>query len=608
VDYSKQFLAHEVDGRCLGELTPELLKEIGVSKVGHRLTILREVRQLLEASSEISKNPAGGLSLPPTANAVQGYNTFQETTQQLPVYMPQSQLSNYDVNCFSTNTHNGVKPQQYNQVPISTQPEADEGIHYYQKPAPQVDDTVVTEQNVPKQAVPETVPLVDCSTQHLEDSKAVHQEEMYNLNILDDFPNAQNLEDFPVPQNLQSYVRDNMMYQHEEAPNAQPISQQEQEVAEKPPSTEEHKICSPDVRGVGVDSPEIAEVEAPVVETNQQPRPFAWGNRVNAKIGPTLTNPSSKLLVSNGSTTKRLMKIPLRTPSQTKLQAQDSKARPVETNMEEAIVSNYGPVPQPGDIMKGTVKNKVASLGVFMDINVSDDALLTTNEGIKSFRMEQGKSYWVMVKKVDDPTTDGKVRIHLTSFLPGVRVQGILSHPYPNGPRQIGFFTNVGWYKPGLLLKKRMRDRNRKKNSQLSLFVLRHKLQVMRNTQIISELDLTEIRPQDWKPEDVYIWFESFYGLDERVPESLSQLGGKDLFLLTPPMLEQMGVGEQSKRDRILQCIKMMSEQRAYLTQRMKKQQSNKTYSQPQSKSRIPPPPSGDSHFPALGNKTRGKK
>merc|ERR1711920_35061 len=117
----------------------------------------------------------------------------------------------------------------------------------------------------------------------------------------------------------------------------------------------------------------------------------------------------------------------------------------------------------PGDIMKGTVKHSVQNLGVFMDINGPDDALLTSNEGIKNFRMEQNKAYWVMVKKVDDPSTDGKVRIHLTSFLPGVRVLGLLSHPYPNGPRQVGFFTNVGWYKPGLLLAKRMRD----------LFVLR---------------------------------------------------------------------------------------------------------------------------------------
>jgi len=354
---------------------------------------------------------------------------------------------------------------------------------------------------------------------------------------------------------------------------------------------------------------QVAEEIPPVVENVpdlQRPRPSAWGNSSKLKIGPNSTLSSSKLLVQTASANKRFAK---KSPTQMKPPLQEKIPRVSENNMEEANISQYCPVPQPGDIMKGTVKHTVPNLGVFMDINGPDDALLTSNEGIKNFRMEQSKAYWVMVKKVDDPTMDGKVRIHLTSFLPGVRVLGVLSHPYPNGgPRHIGFFTNVGWYKPGLLLLKRMRDRNKKKNQQLSLFVLRHKLQVMRNQQVTAELDLTEIRPQDWKPEDVFIWFESFYGLDERVPESMAQVSGKDLFTLSPQMLEQLGVGDQSRRDRIVNCIKMMAEQRVQLNQRMKKQQSNKTYNQPQTRTKIPPPPSGDSHFPALGNKSRNRR
>merc|ERR1719317_917210 len=100
-----------------------------------------------------------------------------------------------------------------------------------------------------------------------------------------------------------------------------------------------------------MNSPEIAEMEAPVAETglnnNQQLRPFAWGNRSKPKIGPNLTSTSSKLVVQSESGPKRLMKNFLRTPSQTKLQSLDNNARPIENDIEEAIVSNYGPVPQP---------------------------------------------------------------------------------------------------------------------------------------------------------------------------------------------------------------------------------------------------------------------
>merc|ERR1719317_434828 len=98
--YSKKFLNHEIDGQCLHELTSSLLKDIGVLKVGHRLKILREIKQLVEGNHR-EKNPQNtNNGLPVTNKMMQGY-TMLTTSHQLPVYMPQSShQDNYDVNCF----------------------------------------------------------------------------------------------------------------------------------------------------------------------------------------------------------------------------------------------------------------------------------------------------------------------------------------------------------------------------------------------------------------------------------------------------------------------------------------------------------------------------
>jgi len=167
------------------------------------------------------------------------------------------------------------------------------------------------------------------------------------------------------------------------------------------------------------------------------------------------------------------------------------------------------PTMEIGDILKGTVKRVVPQLGAFVDINGTEDALLTNKEGVLSFKIEASKSYWLMVKKVVDMNPNSKNRrIHLSSFIPGTKVNGTIAHAHPvSATRQVGFFVNIGWWKPGLLLHKRMRDRNRKKNQQLNnLFVLSHKLQVIRNKQTTAELDLIEIEPQNWKPDDVCSW------------------------------------------------------------------------------------------------------
>merc|ERR1719193_1315747 len=308
----------------------------------------------------------------PTTNAVQGYNMFQETPQQLPVYMPQSQLTNYDVNCYSTNTHTGVK-QQYNQVPVTSQHEVGGGMYYNQKPAPQVeyteaDNTAIKVQQVAdKQVVQENVR----ETEHVAQngvSKVVHQEDMYNLNMLDDFPNAQNLET-PLP-----YEQVHMIQQVEEAPQPQPSPQQQSEVQEKPTSSEEDKVGSQMGGEVGTIreqqvAEEIPQVIQNVVPDQQRPRPSAWGNGSKLKIGPNATMSSSKLLVQTASANKRFAK---KSPTQLKPPLQEQNPRVNENTMEEASISQYCPVPQPGDIMKGTVKHTVQNLGVFMDINGPD--------------------------------------------------------------------------------------------------------------------------------------------------------------------------------------------------------------------------------------------
>lgn len=637
-DHWQRFLFHEIDGQCIGELTPELLRDVGIVKVGHRLTILREMKKLQQQQSHPQPMNTGLQELPTvtvlntaaTTAQVQSYGMLQEAPQ-IPVYMPQAQQSNYEVNCFPTTTHVEPKdtpnqPASHPQAPYYSHHEAAPQVTYTEAPAgnPQTQAQVVG-QEVEHAAMSALEPHPNAYT------PAAHQQQPLckyddKLDEEDDFPNAQDLE--PV-----SNGHHDQLLQPTEMTNdvKPPVPQQHVEFQEQPAIEEEPPAASHSPQEVVSGAPKQQmvdeEIITPIVEEpapssgcllptskaysptgpfspegQQQPRVSAWGGSNKLRIG---AGSPSKLLVTSLSN-KRFIKSS-RSPPQKKV---------ADAKIEDQVkVMRDVPAPQPGDILKGTVKKVVPKLGAFVDINGPSHALLTNQEGTKNFRMELNKSYWVMVKKVEDPGPDGKSRrIHLTSFLPGVKVQGLVSRPHPTGgTRQKGVFVNVGWYKDALLLIKRMRGGRNKKKTQPqqqlnNLFVLRHNLKVKRNQQTYAELDLTEIQPQDWRPEDVRTWFESFYGPEEKVPEGLSQLAGKDLFQLTSERLEQLGVTDAGRRGRVLRCVKMMEEQRANLTQSTKRHTANnKTTNRPQTKAPIPPPPAGDSHYPTLGNQ-KGKR
>jgi len=609
--YSKKFLSHEIDGQCLRELTLSLLKDIGVIKVGHRLTIMREIRQLLEGTPTEKLQHDSTNVLPVTSN-MQGY-TMLTTSHQLPVYMPQSShQDNYDVNCFvkapeaAPRVHinqtqypvdAGVEQRFYSHEPSVHQPDYAQAGSAPQMSAPQIGYSQV-----------KTQPSEMCSTfeessNQVANNTESQKQQISNLEMKnedDSFPAAE----APIMKDGDAIPTSNVleMKDDDSFPNAESL-----EMPMEPPSvqgtlphhTEPQQLSSEgngsSAAGTPTDQKQAVEEVSPVAEPvvqQKQVRPSAWGSSNKLRIGPKSTNTASKLLIQ---TTPRLSRNSRRQKQQKKM------AKNEQSEMDEPRV--YAPLPQPGDILKGTVKQVVPNIGAFIDINSLDDALLPNKEGIKNLRPEQNKSYWLMVKKVDE------TRIHLTSFVPGVCVQGTISHQYPTNGNRTGFFVNVGWYKPGLLLLKRMKERGRKKNQKLNLFVLKHKLKVIRNQQPIAELDLTEVRPQDWKPEDVYIWAQSFYGPDELVPEAFGQLSGKDIFSLTPQTLEQLGVTDSNKQERLLLCAKLMAEQRTKITQRTRKQQANKAWSQAKipTKTKVPLPPAGDSHYPALGNQ-RGKR
>jgi len=649
-DHWQRFLFHEIDGQCIGELTPELLRDVGIVKVGHRLTILREMKKIHQQqpthpqpmNTGMQELPSVLATAAPTAQ-VQNYGMLQEAPQ-IPVYMPQAQQSNYEVNCFPTTTQ--VEPKEAPSQPVShPQPnyynhhEAAPQVTYTEAPAgnPQT-HTQVVRQDTEHAAMAATIDNhQDAYTGTLQQQPICNFDD--KLDEDDDFPNAQNLE--PVsnghheqilpPQPTQPIEMTNEV--KPPVPQQQHVEFQEQAAAieeEQPVSSQSaQEVVSVQKQQIAEEeiiSPTVEEPVAPVApapsggvlpttkaysptgpfspEGQQQTRPSAWGGSNKLRIG---AGTPGKLLVTSLSN-KRFIKSS-RSPIQKKMP---------DAKMEEQVkVMRDVPAPQPGDILKGTVKKVVPKLGAFVDINGPSHALLTNQEGTKNFRIELNKSYWVMVKKVEEPGPNGKSRrIHLTSFLPGVKVQGMVSRPHPTGgTRQKGVFVNVGWYKDALLLIKRMRGGRGKKKTQPqqqlnNLFVLRHNLKVKRNQQTYAELDLTEIQPQEWRPEDVRTWFESFYyGPEEQVPEGLSQLAGKDLFQLTPERLEQLGVTDAGRRGRVLRCVKMMEEQkRANLTQSTKRQTANnKTTNRPQMKAPIPPPPAGDSHYPTLGNQ-KGKR
>jgi len=581
-DYSQGFIEHEIDGQCMRELTSGLLREMGVVKIGHRLTILRELRKL----SEPRTNPTPTVMATSTSN--QGY-TVHQPAYQLPIYMPQQ--NNYNATCFPPTI------QQENQLQPLLQPSTNGqnyqrlGVASVQAPYQEQKSSQVMIQRSEVSPQGGDQPAEKHVTErNLGNAQPVEQHQMYE----DDFPNAQNLET-PPSDNI-------IVHQNDNPPQKQDTEEQQQQPCfeeERSASTEKssgvQQMRSIEVQQNHVMAPQHIpkeKITEPTTAAVVQPRPSAWGSNNKLRIAPHSTAAPSRLFVQ----TNRLNRFSAKTPTQ------DKKYRPSDVKSDE----QYKPTPQAGDILKGTVKRVVTNLGAFVDINGPGDALLTNKEGVTSFRVDVNKSYWVMVKKVEDINTSSKGRrIHLTSFVPGVKVHGTISHAHPiSGSRQVGFFVNIGWWKPGLLLHKRMRDRNKKKHQSLNnLFVLSHKLKVVRNQQSTAELDLTEIEPQNWKPEDVLCWLESFYSPGERLPENIPQLHGKDIFSLTPQVLDQLGISEAHKQEKILLCVKMMTEQRTYLTQRTKKQSASSSTNQAQKRSEIPSPPTGDSHFPALGNK-----
>jgi len=641
-DHWQRFLFHEIDGQCISELTPQLLKDIGIVKVGHQLTLLREIKKIQQqpirsqaVNSRIQEMPAVLTTVAPNTQ-VQNYGVLQEAPQvpsrQIPVYMPGAQQSNYNVNCFPTSAP--LEPQDAPSPPVS-HPQS----NYYEAAPP------VTYAKAPTVNLQTHTQIVHQDTEQSANAAHDTQQEAYRGTYQqpvcnygerledDDFPNATNLE--PVSNGHHEQI---LQPQPTEVPNeaVPPVPQQQHLESHEPVVIEEERpVLSTfteeivngqkqgDVDDVEITKPTLDDPVAsggvapavasggvaPAGEANsptgplypngqQQPRPSAWGGSNKLRIG---AGTPSKLLVNTSHSNKRFIKS-LRSPVLKKMP---------DVKMEEQKLLRDVPPPQPGDILKGTVEKVVPKLGAFVDINGPSHALLTNQEGTKNFRIELNKSYWVMVKKVEDPGPNGKSRrIHLTSFLPGIKVKGQVSRPHPTGgTRQKGVFVNVGWYKDALLLIKRMRGGKGKKKTQPqqqlnNLFVLRHNLRVKRNQQTFAELDLTEIQPQEWRPEDVSAWFESFYGPEEQVPEELSQLAGKDLFQLTSERLEQLGVKDAGRRGRVLRCVQMMEEQkRAILTQSTRRQTANsKTTNRPQNRAPIPPPPAGDSHYPTLGN------
>lgn len=592
-DYSQGFIDHEIDGKCMTELTSGLLKEMGVVKIGHRLTILRELRKLSEPTS----NPAPAVM--PTQTSNQGY-TVHQPAYQLPIYMPQQ--NNYNATCFPSTI------QQENQLQPFSQPSTN-GRSYQPIPAESVQvpyqeqkSSQVMIQRSEESPLGRDQPAEQQVTEQNEvNAQFVEQQHMYEE---DDFPNAQNLETPPSDNIIVHQNADNIIVHQNDNPAQNQVAEEQQQpcLEEEQSASTEKSIGVQQMRSIEVQQNPVMpsqhiskeKITEPVTADLVQPRPSAWGSNNKLRIAPHSTATPSKLFVQ----TNRLNRFSSKTPQQ------DKRSRPSEVKADE----QYKPTPQAGDILKGTVKRVVTSLGAFVDINGPGDALLTNKEGVTSFRVDVNKSYWVMVKKVEDINSGSKGRrIHLTSFVPGVMVQGTISHAHPiSGARQVGFFVNIGWWKPGLLLHKRMRDKNKKKHQPLSnLFVLSHKLKVVRNQQSTAELDLTEIEPQNWKPEDVFCWLESFYGPGERLPENIPQLHGKDIFSLTPQVLDQLGITDAHKQEKILLCVKMMTEQRTYLTQRTKKQSASSSTNQAQKRSEIPSPPTGDSHFPALGNKAK---
>jgi len=598
-DYSQCFVDHDVDGRCITELTLSLLKEMGVIKIGHRLTLLRELRKLTEPAT--NRNPT--VLCTPTSN--QGYNINQQP-YQLPIYMPQQSSYSFSTTLQHEDQHQPIMPPVTNSQRYEAQTVEDGRVQYEE---PQTENLMMLQQTpLPIANLRSCQDLsVEPSQIHYSDAKFeqmtthtsnetskvgaqdpehpgvdVRLRERQQVYEEDEFPNAQNLE---TPSSEIVIVHENDIIP-------------QQEVAEhhqQPFAEEEHFLSterSMDIERMPITSQQIQKEKIAEPARIVQSRPSAWGSKNKLRIAPNAATTSSKLLVQ----TTRFNKTSTKTPPQ------DKRYKPGEENSEET----HKPTPQIGDILKGTVKRVVSGLGAFVDIAGQEDALLTNKEGVLSFRIEALKTYWVMVKKVVDANPNPKNRrIHLTSFVPGVNVNGTIAHAHPvSGTRQVGFFVNIGWWKPGLLLHKRMRDRNKKKNQQLNnLFVLSHKLKVIRNQQTTAELDLIEIEPQNWKPEDVVSWLKSFFEPDDRLPENLPQLHGKDIFSLTPKILDQIGIADSHKQENILLCVRMMTEQRAYLTQRTKKHYGSSTTSKAKRRSEIPSLPTGDSHFPALGNK-----
>eukprot|EP00296_Roombia_truncata_P007533 JP445972.1.p1 GENE.JP445972.1~~JP445972.1.p1 ORF type:complete len:602 (-),score=197.56 JP445972.1:761-2566(-) len=74
IEYKDAFAENHIDGECLPELTESTLKELGITSVGHRLKILREVRRLQPPP------PPEEVSLEEVAHVGGGGSTKRSTT------------------------------------------------------------------------------------------------------------------------------------------------------------------------------------------------------------------------------------------------------------------------------------------------------------------------------------------------------------------------------------------------------------------------------------------------------------------------------------------------------------------------------------------------
>merc|ERR1719410_1623972 len=126
-----------------------------------------------------------------------------------------------------------------------------------------------------------------------------------------------------------------------------------------------------------------------------------------------------------------------------------------------------------GEIIQGTVR-RVVEFGTFVDVGAPVDGLVLKSASVKK-KPEVNSKLLVMVKRIEKKERNSK--IHLTGFLPGIRVRGKFAHEFANR----GSFIDVGWYKAALLTNARMVSA---KNSPRKAGTIIKDLYILKNGQV----------------------------------------------------------------------------------------------------------------------------